>query len=110
VRGPDLEKLNEYTAKMVEKMRATPGFTDVDTTISNRKPELRVITDRKKAADLGVKVADIASALRTLVGGEQVTKFKEGADQYDVWLRAELKDRDDLGSGMMSIPTDKGAQ
>lgn len=109
VRGPDLDKLNEYTAKMVEKMRATPGFTDVDTTISNRKPELRVVIDRKKAADLGVKVSDIASALRTLVGGEQVTKYKEGADQYDVWLRAELKDRDDPQVlGMLSIPTDKG--
>lgn len=109
VRGPDLEKLNEYTAKMVEKMRATPGFTDVDTTVSNRKPELRVVIDRNKAADLGVKVADIASALRTLVGGEQVTKYKEGADQYDVWLRAELKDRNDPQVlGMMSIPSDKG--
>jgi HAE1 family hydrophobic/amphiphilic exporter-1 len=109
VRGPDLDKLNEYTAKMVDKMRRTPGITDVETTVSNRKPELRVVIDRKKAADLGVKVADVAAALRTLVGGEQVTKYKEGADQYDVWLRAELRDRDDpTALARLSIPSDKG--
>ena len=108
-RGPDLDKLNEYTAKMVEKMRATPGLIDVDTTVSNRKPELRAVIDRKKAADQGVKVMDIASALRTLVGGEQVTKYKEGADQYDVWLRAELKDRNDPSvMERLSIPSDRG--
>ena len=109
VRGPDLDRLNEYTAKMVEKMRATPGLTDVDTTVSNRKPELRVQIDRKKASDQGIRVEDIASALKTLVGGEQVTKYKEGAEQYDVWLRAELKDRDDpTVLGRLSIPTSKG--
>jgi len=109
VRGPDLDKLNEYTGKMLEAMRATPGFTDVDTTVSYRKPELRANIDRKKASDLGVKVEDIASALRTLVGGEQVTKYKEGADQYDVWLRAELADRDDPASlARLSIPTEGG--
>jgi len=38
-----------------------------------------------------------------------VTKYKEGADQYDVWLRAELSDRDDpAGLGRLSVPSDQG--
>jgi len=110
LRGPDLEKLQEYSQKMLEKMRETPGFTDVDTTVSYRKPELRVNIDREKASDLGVRAEDIASALRTLVGGEQVTKYKEGADQYDVWLRSELADREDEASlSRLSIPSDDGS-
>jgi len=61
----------------------------VDTTLSRRTPEIRVHIDRDKAADLGVGVDTIASSLRTMVGGEEVTKFREGDDQYPVRLRLQ---------------------
>ena len=44
--------------------------------------------DRPKAADLGVQVGDAAEALRLLVGGDQVTTYNEGGEQYEVHLRA----------------------
>jgi len=93
--GPDLEKLALYSSRIVDKVRQTKGFVDVDTTLSVRQPEMRVHIDRERASDFGIKVADIASTLRTLVGGEAVTKFKEGQDQYDVWLRAQRPFRND---------------
>jgi HAE1 family hydrophobic/amphiphilic exporter-1 len=93
--GPDLEKLGVYSSRIVDKVRQTQGFVDVDTTLSVRQPEMRVHIDRERASDFGIKVADIASTLRTLVGGEAVTKFKEGQDQYDVWLRAQRPFRND---------------
>jgi HAE1 family hydrophobic/amphiphilic exporter-1 len=89
IRGPDLEQLQKYADTITGRMRETPGFVDVDTTLSLRQPELRVNMNREKASDLGVTVANITSTLRTFVGGEPVSKFKEGADQYDVWLRAQ---------------------
>jgi HAE1 family hydrophobic/amphiphilic exporter-1 len=90
VTGPDLGKLSEYGERITTALSGTKGFVDVDTTLSSRKPELRVEVDRKKAADLGVQIAHVASSLNVFVGGETVGKFKEGADQYDVWLRADL--------------------
>jgi HAE1 family hydrophobic/amphiphilic exporter-1 len=94
LRGPDIDALNGYAAKVVKAMRANPNYTDVDTNAASRNPELQVRIDREKAADLGVSVAAVASTLQVLVGGEPVTKYKEGADQYDVWLRADLPSRD----------------
>jgi HAE1 family hydrophobic/amphiphilic exporter-1 len=94
IRGPDNAKLEEYAAQVVRKMKANPRFTDVDTNAASRNPELQVRIDRKRAADQGVNVQGVATALGLLVGGEPVTKYKEGADQYDVWLRAELPGRD----------------
>ncbi len=88
--GPELATLQQYADRIVAEMRKIKGFVDVDTTLSNRKPELRVYVDRKKASDLGVQVQDVASSLNVFVGGETVTKYKEEADQYDVWLRADL--------------------
>ena len=91
--GPDLTKLADYTEQIMDRMRATPGIVDVDTTASNRKPELQVHIDRVKASQFGLRVSDIAATLRTLVGGEIVGTYKESDDQYDVWLRAQASNR-----------------
>jgi len=91
--GPDLGKLTEYSDHLVELLRADPGLTDVDTTLSNRKPELQVHIDREKASQFGLRVEEIATTLRVLVGGLIVGAYKENDDQYDVWLRARAADR-----------------
>ena len=95
ISGPDLTKLGEYSSAVAAKMRAVKGAVDVDTSFSYAKPEYRVEIDRKRAHDLGVKVEDIATSLRTLVGGEEdITKFKDGDELYQVRLRAEEAFRD----------------
>ena len=74
-----------------------PGVVDVDTSLNVGKPELSVQLDRLKAADLGVQIADAAEALRLLVGGDQVTTYNEGGEQYEVHVRRRGADRDDRG-------------
>ena len=93
IRGPDGDKLDAYAAEIVKWMRASPDFTDVDTNAAVRTPELQVIINRSKAGDQNVNVQAIASTLGVLVGGEPISKFKDGPDQYDIWLRADLKNR-----------------
>ncbi len=109
IRGPEIAKLGEYSTKLADWMKTQPQFTDVDTTASNRNPELQVRINREKAADLGVNIATIAGALQVLVGGEAVTKYKEGVDQYDVWLRADLPSRDRPETvARLAVPTNRG--
>ncbi len=86
--GPDLQKLTEYSDRLLEKMKTIPDVVDVDSTLINGKPEVRIQIDRARAADLGVRVGDIAQALNVLVAGQQVSTFNEGTDQYDVRVRA----------------------
>ena len=72
------------------------------------KPELSVHVDRMKAADLGVKVSDAAEALRLLVGGDQVTTYNEGGEQYEVHVRAAQDARDTAAAiGQLTVPSDK---
>ncbi len=91
--GPDLTKLTDYSRQAIEKLRVRKGIVDLDITLSNRKPELQVHIDRVKASQFGLRIADVASTLHTLVGGDIVGTYKENDDQYDVWLRANPKDR-----------------
>ena len=86
--GPDLEKLTKYSEALLAKMKTIPDVVDADSSLVTGKPELRVVIDRARAADLGVRVSDIAQALNTLVAGQKVSTFNAGTDQYDVRVRA----------------------
>jgi HAE1 family hydrophobic/amphiphilic exporter-1 len=96
--GPDMEKLKEYGDSVAGWMREQGGYVDVDTSLSLRKPELRVRPDRERMSDLGVSIQSVATTANVLVGGEPVSKYKELDEQYDVWLRAELSNRNDAGA------------
>ncbi|HEY0172778.1 MAG TPA: efflux RND transporter permease subunit, partial [Pyrinomonadaceae bacterium] len=86
--GPDLQKLTEYSERLTQKLATVPNVVDVDSSLIVGKPEVRVEIDRARAADLGVRVGDIAQALNVLVAGQEVTTYNEGTDQYDVRVRA----------------------
>src|SRR5919202_1630987 len=89
IQGPDIEELQKYTVDLMAKVRTIPGVVDVDTNFEPTQPELRINVDRARAADLGVNIDTLANNLRTLVGGEQVSEFKDGDDQFKVLLRLD---------------------
>jgi HAE1 family hydrophobic/amphiphilic exporter-1 len=91
--GPDLNTLSQYAGRLIGELKKVPGLVDLDTTLSLRKPEVQVVVDREAASDLGVPVGTVADSLRVLVGGLPVSKFRDGDQQYDVWLRAQSGDR-----------------
>ena len=108
LRGPDLALLERYSQRLMDEAQRIPGMVDVDSSLSRRKPEIRVLVDRKKAADLGVSIEAIASSLTAMVGGEKVTKFKEGDEQYEVRLRLEEPYRKDAAViSTLSVPSEK---
>jgi hydrophobic/amphiphilic exporter-1 (mainly G- bacteria), HAE1 family len=88
ISGPDIQKLDEYSNKLVERIKQDQNFRDADRSLQLSSPEVRIIIDRQRAADLGVKAGDVAQALNTLAAGARVTTFSEGSDQYDVVVRA----------------------
>ncbi|MBX6313541.1 MAG: efflux RND transporter permease subunit [Isosphaeraceae bacterium] len=87
--GPDLDKLAEYAEQLKQGLKQAGGITDLDTSLSLRKPEIQVVIDREAASDLHVPVGTVADTLRVLVGGLPITTFKDQGEQYDVWLRAQ---------------------
>ncbi|MCP3065589.1 efflux RND transporter permease subunit [Myxococcus sp. K38C18041901] len=106
--GPDLEKLGEYSQRIVEQLREFPSAADVDSSMVLGKPEVRVHVLRDKAADLGVQVSDISNTLRLLVGGMDASTFQDGGEDYEVRLRAQASDRDDVERLLlMTVPSSR---
>ncbi len=108
IQGPDLDQLAKYSDALLAKMKQIPGVADPDTTLRTGKPEVRLVINREKAADLGVSVQDIEGALNSLVAGQVASTFNSGEDQYDVRVRAEEQFRtDEQGLASMTVASTK---
>jgi HAE1 family hydrophobic/amphiphilic exporter-1 len=108
IQGPDLAQLARYSDTLLAKMKSMPGVADPDSTLRSGKPEVRLVINRARAADLGVSVLDIEQALNSLVAGQVASTFNAGEDQYDVRVRAEEQFRtDEAGLASMTVPSSR---
>jgi multidrug efflux pump len=87
VRGPEWSKLVELSTDLREKLNASGLATDVDTDYQVGMPELRIVPDRARAADLGVRVEDVATTINALVGGVRSGKYSSGGRRIDIRTR-----------------------
>ncbi|HYG62351.1 MAG TPA: efflux RND transporter permease subunit [Thermoanaerobaculia bacterium] len=112
LRGPDLVTLSEYANRLRERSEELGGIVDADTTLKLDKPELRVQVDRARAADLGVDMEDVSTALRLMVGGdEEVSRFRDPAanEDYDVQIRLVESARNTPGAiPQLYVPSSRG--
>ncbi len=93
VRGNDIAVLTELTEKIENIFRSIPGAVDITNSLVEGKPELQVNVDRRLANDLGINVYGVGSTIRSLVDGEEITRYKEGDKEYDVRIRLREEDR-----------------
>ncbi|MGR6873909.1 efflux RND transporter permease subunit [Pseudomonas sp. HK3] len=87
------EQLNKFMQALMGKVYGAGLFTQPDTDLKLNKPQLDISVDRDKAADLGVAVSELGATLETMMAGREVTRYKKGAEQYDVILQVEDEDR-----------------
>ena len=95
VQGRELDVLNELTANLLRKMQSG-SFKDIRRSYETGKPELQVEIDRDRAADLGISAKDLASVIQATVGGVDVSSYQEGGTRYDVRIRLEEENRDQI--------------
>jgi HAE1 family hydrophobic/amphiphilic exporter-1 len=96
LKGSDLGALQRTSADLVARMRAQPHFLDTRSSYEAGKPEVQIRVDRARSADLGISVRSLANTVRALVGGLDVATYEEAGTRYDVRIRLEESQRDDL--------------
>jgi HAE1 family hydrophobic/amphiphilic exporter-1 len=95
IQGADTAELERLTQLAMAKIRNIPGLVDLDSSAKPNKPTLDVVVKRDIASDLGLSVAQVGSALRTLVAGQTVSNWRAPDDQtYDVNVRLSPQTRD----------------
>lgn len=107
--GPEMRPMVDFARQASAQMMQQPSLTDVKANLNLNNPELQVNIDRQLASDLGVRVSDVASAVRLLMSGEdQISTFKEGSEQYPVTMRLMPGQRDDVNAlARLLVPSAK---
>jgi HAE1 family hydrophobic/amphiphilic exporter-1 len=108
--GPDLDQIAEYSKKALAASQNVASITEVKIGLNVSNPEVHVAVDRKRAADLGVRMATIGNTLRLAVSGDdQISFFKEGQEQYPVKIRVLENQRGDIAQiGRLTVPSATG--
>jgi len=95
LQGPDLRELERLSQLVLGRIRDVPGLVDLDSSIKPAKPVVEIDVRRDAAADLGLSIAQIGGALRTLVAGQTVGNWRASDDQtYDINVRMAPESRD----------------
>ncbi len=72
------------------------GIEELKSDFASTKPELAIILDRERANTEGITAAVVGDAIRTGQLGKEISKYREGEDQYSIMLRFEENQRKDL--------------
>ncbi len=91
--GPDYTEIAQWRDIMLAKMAENPGLVQPDSDYKETRPQMRVIVDKGRAADLGVSATAIGTTLETMMGGRRVTTFVDNGEEYDVVLQAAREGR-----------------
>ncbi|MBI5783149.1 MAG: efflux RND transporter permease subunit, partial [Gammaproteobacteria bacterium] len=89
IQGPDLLKLDQLSDEMVTRLSRIQGMARLDKDLKLDLPEVRLIIDRERAAQLGISAQDVALTLNTMTGGVDIAEFKDQSERYHIRLQTE---------------------
>lgn len=98
IKGDEIDSLLIYTDQIVHFINGENigGIEELKLDVELGKPELLININRESARKYGLSTAQIASALRTSVFGNEASKFKEGEDEYPIVIRLNNEYRNNI--------------
>lgn len=72
------------------------GIENLELDLNTNKPEMQLLIDRDKVRRMGLSTRDVAMAIRTSLYGREISKFKDGEDEYNIMLRLQDQYRNDV--------------
>ncbi|MBU0985008.1 MAG: efflux RND transporter permease subunit [candidate division Zixibacteria bacterium] len=84
VKGQDMSEVERYTAMIYEQIKDVPGLMNLNMSSRPGRPEVTVTPDRRKLAEVGLTVYDLAMVTRGSLAGLVSTQYKEGGEEYDI--------------------------
>ncbi len=88
--GTDYETLAEWRDRLLEAVAEdNPGLVNIDWDYKENQPQLEVLIDYNRAAELGVTISNIGRTLESMLGGRRVTTYIDDGQEYDVIIEGE---------------------
>ncbi|MBR9757603.1 MAG: efflux RND transporter permease subunit [Algicola sp.] len=95
--GDDYDELINTAEKMRDFINSKniTGIDELKIDVNKDKPVMRVVVDREKAGELGVSASQVGQQLRNSIFGSKAGIYKEGGDDYDIYVRFNAANRYD---------------
>lgn len=77
-----------------------PGVEELKSDFKTSKPEIQINIDRTRANIEGISTGQIALEIRTAVLGKEISKYKEGEDEFPIQLRYSKETRENINNLM----------
>jgi HAE1 family hydrophobic/amphiphilic exporter-1 len=88
ITGYDLDRLRQAAEQVRLRMQASPTFSDIKSTVEAGNPEIQIVFDQERAAQLGIPVRELADRVVTSVRGDVATRYKLREKKIDVLVRS----------------------
>jgi CzcA family heavy metal efflux pump len=98
ISGDDFVTLGILSEQIKNTIKDIPGLTDLQSDFNESRPEIKITIYRDKAAIYKLSTASIASTIRTAINGTEASKFRVGEDEYDITVRLDKSQRDNISS------------
>lgn len=111
LRGADLAVLSGYAEQLADALKQVPGAADVDLSIDQSAPEIRVVLDAAKVGAAGIDATAVGSAVQmAFIGATTPNQYSAGGNDYDIRVRIKEKHRLNLADvENLLISTNQGA-
>ncbi len=98
IQGEDFDKLIKTAVGLKNYLDAAqiPGIEELKMDVDLQNPELTLTIDRDRALIEGVSSAQVGMQLRTALFGKEISKIKDGKEEYKIQLRNEATQRKNL--------------
>ncbi|MFZ5724711.1 MAG: efflux RND transporter permease subunit [Pseudomonadota bacterium] len=94
IQGTDLDELQRISDAFTARLRDIPGLVDIESSLKEPRPAFNVIVDRDRAADLGLNVSQIGTALRPFLAGDAISTWRgPDGETYDVSVQLPASGR-----------------
>lgn len=98
ISGDDYDELDAISKQLIQFLNSKniAGIEELKSDIDITKPEIVIDIDRERANREGISTGQIGSEIRTAILGKEVSKFREGEEQYPIQLRYDEQQRTNI--------------
>ncbi|HZH55419.1 MAG TPA: efflux RND transporter permease subunit [Sphingobacteriaceae bacterium] len=94
--GSDLDSVMVYAEEMMAELKKIAGTSEVKLSVETGNPEIIVEVDRDKMAALGLNLGTVGATMQTAFNGNTDGKFRQGEYEYDINIRYDDYDRQNV--------------
>ncbi|GGG15994.1 efflux RND transporter permease subunit [Pontibacter amylolyticus] len=93
ISGSNLDSVMAFSQQVMRVVEGVAGTADVEMSVEGGNPEIEVVVDRDKMANVGLSLENVGASMQLAFSGNSDVTFRSGTEDYDINIRLDEFDR-----------------